>query len=355
MQGVLHKTLVIRLSSVGDIVLSSPLLRSLHRHFPDCQIDFLVKSEYADLVRHNAHVARVLEFPPRGTLGDVIRMRRTVQQSRYDLIIDIHDSIRSRLIAAGARDLCRVNKRKIARTLLILFKIDCYARFGGSPGVAERYLETVARFGVHADALELELFYPEESRRAMEAMLGAEGIPSDAAFIAVCPASRHANKIWPLERFAEAAGRLAAARALPVIIFGSHEERQRCSAVAEQIMRSCAGVRALSLAGRVSLLETAAAMDRCAIVLTNDTGLMHIASARGIPVVAIFGPTVRQFGFFPPERTSTVVEHGALSCRPCTHIGRDSCPEGHFRCMKEISVNSVVAAAEDRMRQGIRA
>ena len=355
MQGVLHKTLVIRLSSVGDIVLSSPLLRSLHRHFPDCQIDFLVKSEYADLVRHNVHVARVLEFPAHGTLGDVIRMRRTVRKSGYDLIIDIHDSLRSRLIAAGARDLCRVNKRKIARTLLVLFKIDCYARFGGSPGVAERYLETVSRYGVRADAGELELFFPQGSNRAAEAVLASEGIPPDARLIGVCPTSRHANKIWPLERFAEAAGRLAAARSAPVVIFGAMEERERCNAVADRIVRTCPGVRAVSLAGRISLLETAAAMDRCSIVLTNDSGLMHIASARSVPVVAIFGPTVRQFGFFPPGRTGTVVEHGALSCRPCTHIGRADCPKGHFRCMKEISVESVVAAAEERMGQGMPA
>jgi heptosyltransferase-2 len=98
----------------------------------------------------------------------------------------------------------------------------------------------------------------------------------------------------------------------------------------------------LNLAGSLSLMETAAAMDRCSAVVTNDTGLMHLATARQRPVVAVFGPTVREFGFYPLGNTSLVLEVGALDCRPCTHIGRSYCPKEHFRCMLDIPAQRAV-------------
>jgi heptosyltransferase-2 len=345
MQGVLHKTLIIRFSSVGDVVLASPLLRALHGRYPDCQIDFLVKAEYADLVRFNPHVAHVIRFPGAGTLGDLVRLRRTVISSRYDLIIDIHDSIRSRFLSSGAGNVTRVNKRKIARTLLVNFKLDLYDRFGGAPDVAARYLETVLPLGVEDDGRGPELFFPPELRASVEGLLSAEHISPGMMCIGVCPCARHGNKVWPGERFAESAGRLAEQHGLPVLLFGGEDEREMCGAISSMISGGYPRARVLNLAGRLSLLETGCAMDRCAVVLANDTGLMHIAEARGVPVVAIFGPTVREFGFFPRGARAAVVENSGLYCRPCTHIGLPRCPLGHFRCMKEITPGAVIDGA----------
>jgi heptosyltransferase-2 len=346
MQGVLHKTLIIRLSSVGDVVLSSPLVRALHGRYPDCQIDFLVKAEYADLVRFNPHVARVIQFPDGGTLGDLVRLRRTVISSRYDLIIDIHDSIRSRYLSAGAGKVTRINKRKIARALLVNFKLDVYDYFGGAPDVTARYLEAVHPWGVEDDRGGPELFFPPDLRVAVERILSAERLAPGTMCIGVCPCARHGNKMWPGEGFAESAGRLAQQHGLPVILFGGADEREMCTAIEAMINSAHPRVSVLNLAGRLSLLETGCTMDRCAVVLANDTGLMHIAAARGVPVVAVFGPTVRKFGFFPRGERATVVEHPGLSCRPCTHIGLPRCPLGHFRCMKEITPGTVAECAE---------
>ena len=101
----------------------------------------------------------------------------------------------------------------------------------------------------------------------------------------------------------------------------------------------------MNLAGKLNLCETAAMMDKCSVVVTNDSGLMHIAAARKRNVVAIFGPTVKEFGFFPIGTRSVVVENTELDCRPCTHIGLPSCPKGHFKCMNEISTEQVVTSA----------
>jgi len=352
MQDVLHKTLIIRLSSVGDVVLSSPLVRSLRGRFPDCRIDYVVKSAYADLVRHNPYVDSVIEFPDAGTAADLLRLRRTIAASGYDLIIDIHDSIRSRFLCAGMRRVVRLNKRKIARWLLVRFKIDTYGRFGGAPAVAERYLETLGAWGVRDHGRGLELFVPDTIRETVDALLAGENIPKTARCIGVCPSAKHANKMWPEERFAMAAGVLAAQEGDPVLLFGSADERERCATIATIIASSFPGTHVVNLAGWTSLLETAAVMDHCAVVIANDTGLMHIAVARGTQVVALFGPTVRQFGFFPPAARSTVIEVTGLGCRPCTHIGLPRCPEGHFLCMNAIQVDTVVAAARRRMEGG---
>ena len=341
----LHKTLIIRFSSVGDIVLSSLLVRTLRHRFPQIHIDFLLKSEYADLVRYNPHVNRVIEFPAGGSFDDLFRLRRAIRSERYDLIVDIHNSIRSRLLSPGAGRTVRVDKRKVARWLLVNLKRDFYPSCGGAPGVAERYLETVQPFGVLDDGGGLEVHVPPEIQERVGHILQGQGILPGSQAIGICPSAKHANKMWLKERFAETAAALARRHKTPVLLFGSAEEAPRCGEIAAMTEAASPAVRVVNLAGSLSLLETAAAMDHCGVVVTNDSGLMHIAAARKRRLVALFGPTVRQFGFFPFGTTSTVVEHPALSCRPCTHIGLPDCPRGHFRCMRELESKTVIEAA----------
>jgi lipopolysaccharide heptosyltransferase II len=345
MNGTLGKTLIVRFSSIGDIVLASLLVRVLRRHSPGVRIDFLLKSAYADLVRTSPHLSRVIEFPSPGGLKDLLALRRRIAADRYDLIVDLHDSIRSRVVCAGATRVVRVRKRKLARFLLVRFKHDIYRWFGGAPTVAERYLETLAPFGVTDDGEGLEFSVPQDALERARSIAAREGLGPDAPVIGVCPSARHTTKIWPAERFGNVAATLATERKAAVVLFGSAEERTRCDDVARSIAARQRDVRVLNLAGELSLAETAAMMDRCMIVLTNDSGLMHVAAARKRNVVAVFGSTVRQFGFFPFGTRSAVVEHASLGCRPCTHIGLPACPLGHFRCMLEIREPQVLEAA----------
>jgi len=345
MERILRKTLIVRFSSVGDIVLSSLLIRALHSRFPQCQIEYLVKEEYADLVRYNPHIARTILFPSHGSLADLRRLREQITEAGHDLLIDIHDSLRSRLLCAGAPRVVRIRKRKLARFLLVHCKVDLYPWLGGAPNVAQRYCETVEPLGVVDDGKGLELFVPPEAVARTAHVLGKHGIETEGAALGICPAARHATKIWAPENFAGAAGALAASHGMPVLLFGSPEERARCESIAATIRDQSSGVRVAVLAGELSLLESAAAMDSCALVITNDSGLMHIAAARKRNVVAIFGSTVRQLGFFPYGTASRVVEQPDLRCRPCSHIGRDRCPRGHFRCMGDTTVDQVIRAA----------
>ncbi|HCV42439.1 MAG TPA: hypothetical protein DGH68_03075, partial [Bacteroidetes bacterium] len=264
----------------------------------------------------------------------------------YDLLIDIHNSLRSRFVCFGHPNVVNVNKRKLARFLLVKAKWNCFELLGGAPSVAERYLETVRRYSIENDGNGLEVFFPDAATSTTGKLLIEAGSKMGSAIIGVCPSARHGNKMWLKERFAETASALARDNGATVLLFGSGEaERNRCQEIKSLIENEAPHLPVLNLVGRLSLAETAAMMDRCSIVITNDSGLMHIAAARKRKVVAVFGPTVRQLGFFPYGTTSTVMEDASLSCRPCTHIGLPGCPKEHFKCMNNIQATQVIDAA----------
>lgn len=341
----LTTTLIIRFSSVGDIILTSPLIRTLRTRNPHCRIDFLVKEDHADLVRYNPHLSRTLLLPKGSGLAELRRIRTQVREARYDLILDMHDNLRSRFLTFGRSPVLRYRKRRLARFVLIHAHHDIYRFAGGAVPMHQRYIEPLAPYGIADDGAGPDVFLTTEIAASASAILASAGLPPAQQAVGVCPSARHATKMWDAERFASAAAALAQERALPVILFGSQNETTRCEQIAERIHAHTPSALVINTAGRCTLLETAAAMDRCAVVLTNDTGLMHLAASRKRPLVAVFGPTVRQFGFFPQGTPNVVVEQPGLACRPCTGIGRASCPKKHFRCMSDIATPRVVEAA----------
>jgi lipopolysaccharide heptosyltransferase II len=341
MERTLHRILIIRLSSVGDIALSSLMVRVLRKRFPDARIDYLVKDDYAELVRPNPNLTDVLTLYSGAGFSELQDLRKTIHGRGYDLIIDIHDSLRSRFICLLGPPALRVRKRKIARFFLVRFKVDLYRFFGGAPSVAERYIEPLRRYGVRDDGLGLEIFVTPEDARTASETIGPGRLP-EKPVIGIAPSARHWNKMWQTEKFTEAAIALYAARGAGFLLFGSPEEAPRCARIAAQISERVPAAHVLNLAGRLNLGETAAAMDRCDVVISNDSGLMHIATGRKRKVVALFGPTVRAFGFFPFGTDSVVIENADLRCRPCTAIGLDVCPRQHFRCMADIPASWVV-------------
>ncbi|MGB2958433.1 MAG: lipopolysaccharide heptosyltransferase II [Bacteroidota bacterium] len=351
MRDTYTKTLIVRFSSVGDVVLSSLLVRVFRRRFPHAQIDYLVKAEFAGLVRVNPNISRVIELPAGATFSDLRNIRKRILASGYDLIVDIHDSLRSRYVSLGARRVVRIRKRKLARFLLVRLKWNVYASFGGAPGVAERYLEPVRPLGVTNDGEGLEVFLEDRDHEKAETILRVSKVSPEAAIIGIAPSARHANKQWPGERFAETALTLLRDPKATCILLGSAEERERCTAIMQRVISAAPDARIINVAGSLSLTEAAALMDRCSLVISNDSGLMHIAAARKRKVVALFGPTVRQFGFFPYGTDSIVLERNGLACRPCTHIGRSSCPKRHFRCLEDIEPDHVVKSVEQFLRQ----
>ncbi len=337
------KILLIRFSSMGDIVLASPLIRMLRTTFPTAQIDFMVKREYAELLKCNPHLSSVIDLRS-DDRSELAALRERVREEHYDLILDIHDSIRSKYVRAfsGARTVRVVDKRRLRRFLLVRFKKNLYRR---AVPVAERYLETVRRFGVRDDGAGLEQHVPPEILESVAALMGKFRLERYGTVVGIAPMAKHFTKRWPQDRFVEFGIRHAKEAGAKIFVFGSREEADACGDIAQMINAGTASGAAESLAGRLTLIETAAVLDYCSLVVSNDTGLMHLAAARKRKVAAIFGSTVREFGFFPYRTQNVVLERPGLPCRPCSHIGLPECPKGHFRCMKDIGVDEVLSAA----------
>ncbi len=345
MTDLLTKTLILRLSSIGDIILASPLIRLLRKKFPSARIDFVVRKEFADLVRYNPNITNVYEIDTTGNSTALKNLADLLKNINYDNIIDIHNNFRTRRLRSllNTKKSVVVNKRTWPRLMLTLFKKNIYSSV---VSVADRYVETVYYLGIQNDNEGVEVFIPQEIINKATILWQAAFIRQPAHVIALCPAAKHFTKMWPPEQFAEL-GKQCVNDGSSVVLFGGANDEKYCERIRDLMISS--GVpeeMVVNFAGKSSLLESAALMDRCEIVVANDSGLMHIAAARKRPVVGIFGPTVGEFGFFPVGTNTEILQVQGLSCRPCSHLGGQKCPKGHFRCMKEI--------LPDRVFQSIR-
>jgi len=323
--------LLVRFSSIGDILLTTPLVRALARRHPEAKLVYVTKRAMAPLVADNPHITDVVTLEP----GEPIRqLARRLRRFAPTHGLDLHGSVRS----VGLRLLVRCRwsgyrKRKLARTLLIGAKLDVYGR---RMPVAERYFEAARRLDTRPDGGPPEFCLgPGATARAAQwlAERGLAGVP----VAALAPGAAHATKRWPIAHWGALAERLRTAGYQPVVV-GGPEDR----GLAQQLV---AGGVAASAAGEFSLQETGALLARSRVVVSGDTGVMHMATAVGTPVVALFGPTVGQFGFLPYQARSVVLERG-LDCRPCSSTGTATCPLGHHRCLTDITPGEVATAVE---------
>ena len=329
------KILIIRLSSIGDIILASPLIRLLKTKFPPAQIDFVIKKIYFDLVSDNPYLNDIKVLDTNSGFQSLRQLKREIRAANYDLIIDIHKNFRSFFLrfASGAKNVKKYNKMRWQRFLLIKTKINLYP---GITPVYKRYLRSVADLGIVDDNKGLEFFISSDVQERIQKDLRKRGLAIRKYTIGIAPGAGFATKRWFPERFAEIADVLQQEYNASIILFGDKNDLQ-----ISQIVITSMQSKAINITGEYSLMESAAALNCCDIVISNDTGLMHLASALGKKVVAIFGATTEELGFFPVGVQSRVVQHN-IGCRPCTHIGSKKCPKGHFKCMKLIDTNLVL-------------
>jgi lipopolysaccharide heptosyltransferase II len=332
--------LVIRFSSLGDVLLTTPVIRGLRQRYPGARIDVLVKPLYADLLRFNPHVTSVITFED-GADQSLAALGGELRRRRYDLVLDLHRSLRSNLLRPWLWRARRRSVRKfvVRRYLLVRWKWNTYR---GIVPVPDRYRAAAADLGVQDDGEGLELCLPDETLAAMRARMERLKIERFPTVIGFAPTARHFTKCWPAERFVACGVALASKPGVKILVFGAKDEAEYCGDIVHLINTSAGGRVAENLSADSSLLESAAAMDYCKVVLCNDSGLMHLASARRRPVVALFGSTVKEFGFAPYRTPGGVIEHAGLPCRPCSHIGRESCPLDHFHCMTKIEPGDVL-------------
>lgn len=308
------KILVIRLSSLGDVLLTTPLIRSVKNKYPKTQIDFLVREEYEDVIVYNPYITNIISLKRNELLSDA---RKAILQNNYDFVIDLQNNLRSRQLTYGLQcSKVRFKKLTLRKLLLVKFKIN---KLKNLPQIPVRYAETIDNFSL--DDKGLELYTKNQYSTKLNGLKNLVGF---------CPGSKHFTKMWPKDYFIEL-GKLLIEGGYQLVLFGGKDDKKICSEV-ESYLPNC-----INLCNDNNILQTAADMKMCKAVVCNDSGLMHTACALGIPVLAIFGSTVKEFGFFPYGCKSIVLENKSLYCRPCSHIGKARCPKKHFKCMREIS------------------
>jgi len=325
------KILVIRFSSLGDLVLTSVLYPNIKAHWPQCEITLLTKPSYTDLFAGNPHIDHVRLYDP--TKQPFTKLAQELRQEQFDVVIDLHGNMRSwcvRLFTAAPITLT-VEKLFWARKRLVWFK-----SFPPSlrRSVKDRILDCLKPLDIPIKTQETKL-YPQATHRVLDTF----SLPANANLIGIAPGAHHKTKQWPVENFIEAANRLGETPNAHIVIFGNQNDKPVTAQIAKSLRAPCT-----NLAGWTTPSELISLVSKLKLLLTNDSGLLHIAEALSIPLVAIFGPTVRWFGFAPYRSSSRVVEVTGLPCRPCTLHGDEVCPLRHHKCMKDIDVNAVLLA-----------
>lgn len=310
----INNILIIRLSSLGDILLTTPFVRAIKTQFPNIKIDMLIREEYADVIKLNPYIDKKILFKKDDKSNSIL-----IEQLRgndYELVIDLQNNLRSKNVVSSINiKTVKFDKRSFDKFLLVNFKIN---KLKEAPPIPIRYARTIQNLKLDEQGLDL---FTDKS--ANTELIGKNNL------IGFCPGARHFTKRWLKEYFIEL-GDILERNGYTIVLFGGKIDKEICTELATNIKGS------INLSGNDDLLQTAADMKLCKAMVCNDSGLMHTASATGTKVVAIFGSTVKEFGFVPYNCNNLILENNSLTCRPCSHIGKSACPKKHFDCMKLI-------------------
>ncbi len=329
------KVAVIRFSSLGDCTLLCPFLQHLKTHGAT-QVIVVTKSAYAELFAAATAVDRIVAL---GEGAGWRGLRQIIRSLRDEgcLVIDAHNTLRSRVVSTGLGGAAsRVRKYYRQRLGLILFK-----RRTAIPTIPERYSALGEELGLpRMSATSGGIEVPREIAARIEERIGDD----ESMFVSLAPGSRWPMKQWGIDKYTELAKRIVDNHGCRLILVGDSKDSKAAERIATAL-----GDRAVDLTGRTGIIETAAAIRRSSAFVGNDSGLMHIAEAMGVPVVALFGPTVEAFGYYPTLEASRVMERN-LPCRPCSRNGSRNCPKGTQECLAGIPVEPVEEAFNELVR-----
>ncbi|MBI4404625.1 MAG: glycosyltransferase family 9 protein [Deltaproteobacteria bacterium] len=334
----IRKILIVRFSSLGDIVMSTALIRCLRQAYPSAQIDMVVREDFLDIIRHNPHLDRKIGLDRRSGLRGLYRLTAQINRERYDLIYDAHWSLRTLFIRPWLKAdyFCKFEKHYLRRALALTFKMPLLT---GMDRMLVRYLDPLKPFGVIWDAQGPELFLDEHSVSAVHLEDFSENVP----WIGVIPSAQWPGKRWPAERFRTLVQKIVEHSPYTTIVFGGNNDHF-CADICKGMPPS----RVMNTQGRLSILEAAAIMKKCRLVVANDTGLMHVADGLNIPCVLILGPTSKELGCLPFHPRSRIVEQ-TLWCRPCSKNGQAPCLRSERYCLTAISSERVWQECEALM------
>ena len=319
----LKKILVIRFSSIGDIVLSTPVIRGLKLQL-DAEVHFLTKASFQAVLAENPYIDQVITIKK-----EVTEVLPHLKEAKYDYVIDLHKNLRSLQVkrALSSKNLA-FDKINLQKWLLVNFKINRLPEVH----IVDRYLETVAALGVKNDGQGLDYFIAAKDEVAMDTLLPS-GVDE---FIGFVIGAAHATKRLPEDKIIEICQMLRA----PIILLGGPGEQEIGASIA-----AASGPHVINACGLFRLNQSASIVRQAKLIISHDTGLMHIAAAYQKRILSVWGNTIPAFGMYPyygtfPSQNNSI-EVAGLSCRPCSKIGYQKCPKGHFKCMRAIDVEEI--------------
>jgi len=327
------KILILRFSSIGDIVLTTPVPRTLKAQL-DAEVHYATKANYRVVLEGNPYIDKL------HVLDDSLdELLSSLKAEKFDYLIDLHHNLRTLLIKRrlGVKAFS-FNKLNVEKWLMTNFKIDKLPNVH----IVDRYMETVAPLGVKMDNLGLDYFIPEKD----EVELSWLPETHQREYVAFAIGAQYNTKKLPLERMIELCDRINK----PIVLLGDKNdeeigdkivkffERTENSAPLEETLHQDLNKKAIiyNACGKFNLNQSASLVRQASYVFTHDTGLMHIAAAFKKQIFCIWGNTIPRFGMYPYRTKFTVFENNKVSCRPCSKIGYKKCPKGHFRCMNDI-------------------
>ncbi|MGV3632146.1 MAG: glycosyltransferase family 9 protein [Bacteroidota bacterium] len=326
------KILILRFSSIGDIVLTTPVIRCIKKQYPEAEIHFCTKKSYVPLLEHNPHISKII--PLEGPVKSVIR---EVKKVHYDYVVDLHNNLRTLILKSflpldtRSRSFPKINLRKL---LAVRFK---KTKFLPDVHIVERYFKATAHLGIVNDGLGLDYFLPP----------GFEITPLPAGFnenyTALAIGAQFATKQLPVHKIIG----LCRDSQQRFVIIGGPEDKAR----GEEIAAACPNT--LNVCGDYSLHGSAVLVKNADLLITNDTGMMHIGAAFGQKIISVWGNTVPEFGMYPylPKDRFSIHEVKGLPCRPCSKIGYHKCPLQHFDCMEKQDIDEIARDIERRIAQ----
>lgn len=338
--GSTPKILVVRLSSIGDIVLTTPVARGLKLQL-GAEVHYLTRERFRPVLEANPYIDVLHTIK-----SSVAEAVPALKVARFDYLADLHRNLRTlQLKLALGVPGASFSKLNLEKWLLVRTKADYLPRLH----IVDRYMATVHKLGVRYDGQGLDYFLPPDAGVDVRALFEKKGYsgPWDGRFAAFAIGAAHATKRLPAGQIAEVCRRLP----WPVLLLGGPEDQ----ATGEEVARQ-AGPHTVSACGDLGLNQSASAVSQSALVVSHDTGMMHIAAAFRKPIVSLWGNTVPAFGmtpFYPDGMDLNItLEQAGLSCRPCSKIGFGRCPKGHFRCMTGQDPQVIAAAARYWMEGG---
>lgn len=333
-----NNILIARFSSIGDVVLTTPILRALKEQIPNSKIAFLTTKPVACLIEDNPFIDKLFLFDKKDSKQEIRSLKKEILEynsnQKFDLVIDLQNNLRSKFLLCGLyKRKLKFNKNRLYKLALVYLKnIIKEPRH-----IVDRYFDTLKPLNIVNKNYKPEIFIKTEQHNIKNELI-----------IGVAHGANHFTKQWIAEYFAELINSIHNKFNTKFYLFGNSQEAENATKIV-----NLANANIVDYTGKLTLKDTITKINECDYFISNDTGLMHIATALGKPVVAIFGSTVPELGFSPysiPHRISQIQLH----CRPCTHIGRSHCPRGHFDCMRKL-YPSIVLAHFDELFQEIQA